>query len=59
MKNTQASEPQDNNVDNDLLPEYDFDYRKARLNRFATQTSKAPSIQTLLRYLQQMLAFRQ
>ncbi len=46
MKNTQASETQDN-ADNDLLPEYDFDYHKARPNRFATQTSKAPLTITL------------
>ncbi|MBD1926480.1 hypothetical protein H6F74_09510 [Trichocoleus sp. FACHB-90] len=40
MKNSQASESPDN-TDNDLLSEYDFDYRKARPNRFATQTDKA------------------
>lgn len=46
MKNSQASELH-NNPDNDLLPEYDFDYRKARPNRFATQTGKAPVTVTL------------
>lgn len=46
MKNTQASGSY-NNKEDDLLPEYDFDYRKARPNRFATQMSKAPVTVTL------------
>lgn len=46
MKNSQASEFP-NNVDNDMLPEYDFDYSKARPNRFATQTDKSPVTVTL------------
>ena len=41
MKNTQASESH-NYADDDLLPEYELDYSKARPNRFATQTDKAP-----------------
>lgn len=46
MKDTQASKPR-KNADDNLLPEYDFDYRKARSNRFATPTSKAPLTSTL------------
>ncbi|NJM71408.1 MAG: hypothetical protein HC862_14915 [Scytonema sp. RU_4_4] len=46
MKNSQASEA-DNNPDNDLLPEYNFDYRKARPNRFTSQEEKAPLTVTL------------
>ncbi|MBD2210263.1 hypothetical protein H6G27_10280 [Nostoc linckia FACHB-104] len=34
MKNSQAFESE-NNDDDELLPEYDFDYRKAKPNRFA------------------------
>ncbi|MBN3907178.1 MAG: hypothetical protein HWQ35_11625 [Nostoc sp. NMS1] len=41
MKNSQASEFH-NNADDDLLPEYNFDYRKALPNRFASQQEKAP-----------------
>ncbi|MBW4581310.1 MAG: hypothetical protein KME42_17210 [Tildeniella nuda ZEHNDER 1965/U140] len=41
MKSTEASEPQ-RNIDDDLLPEYEFDYRKARPNRFVTQTTESP-----------------
>lgn len=40
MKNTQASESH-NHAEDDLLSEYEFDYRKARPNRFAPQPSKA------------------
>jgi len=36
MKNSQVSESQ-NNADDDLLPEYNFDYRKALPNRFVSQ----------------------
>lgn len=46
MKNSQASESH-NNANDDLLPEYDFDYRKARPNRFASQEGKAPLTVTL------------
>ena len=35
MKRTKASEPQD-----DMLPQYDFDYNKARPNRFAGEIDK-------------------
>lgn len=41
MKNSQASEA-DNNPDSDLLPEYNFDYRKARPNRFTSHEEKTP-----------------
>ncbi len=41
MKNSQASEFY-NNAHDDLLSEYNFDYRKALLNRFASQQEKAP-----------------
>lgn len=41
MKNIHPSS-QSNNADDDLLPEYDFDYSKARSNRFANQTEKTP-----------------
>ncbi len=40
MKSTEASEPQHDT--DDLLPEYEFDYRNARPNRFATQTASNP-----------------
>lgn len=46
MKNTQASDSY-NNGEDDLLPEYNFDYRKARPNRFATQKDKPPVTVTL------------
>ncbi|MBW4688213.1 MAG: hypothetical protein KME40_24775 [Komarekiella atlantica HA4396-MV6] len=46
MKNSQASESQ-NNADDDLLPEYNFDYRKAKANRFASQEEKFPLTVTL------------
>lgn len=35
MKNTQNSEA-NQNLEEDLLPEYEFNYSKARPNRFAT-----------------------
>ncbi|MEH1865157.1 MAG: hypothetical protein V7K69_09115 [Nostoc sp.] len=41
MKNSQASEFH-NNADDDLLPEYNFDYRKALPNRFSSQQEKTP-----------------
>jgi hypothetical protein len=34
MKRVQVSDPQPSDLE-DMLPEYDFDYRKARPNRFA------------------------
>ncbi|WP_238360684.1 hypothetical protein [Iningainema tapete] len=46
MKNTQASDSY-NNGEDDLLPEYNFDYRKARPNYFATQKDKPSVIVTL------------
>lgn len=46
MKNTQASDSY-NNGEDDLLPEYNFDYRKARPNRFTTQNNKPPVTVTL------------
>ena len=32
------------NQEDELLPEYDFDYRKARSNRFAAQMEQEPVI---------------
>jgi hypothetical protein len=46
MNNTQASNFQPE-ANDDLLPEYDFDYSKARPNRFANQTQKFPVTVTL------------
>jgi hypothetical protein len=45
MKKTSASDPRDKvetqtATSDDLLPEYEFDYRKARPNRFATRGEK-------------------
>ncbi len=40
MKNTSSHNAQDKVVD-EMLPEYDFDYRKARPNRFAVTSDKA------------------
>ncbi len=39
MKNTQNSETNPNTTE-DLLPEYNFDYQKARPNRFVTEDKK-------------------
>ncbi len=39
MKNTQPSKP-NKNLQDDLLPEYNFDYSKARPNRFAKQENE-------------------
>ena len=39
MKDTQNSET-DQNKTEDLLPEYNFDYSKARPNRFATEAKE-------------------
>ncbi len=39
MKNSQAFESQ-NHGDDELLPEYDFGYRKAKPNRFVSQEVK-------------------
>jgi hypothetical protein len=41
MKTTQNSEITPN-AEDDLLPEYDFDYSKARSNRFAAQINETP-----------------
>ncbi len=46
MKKTQISE-HDNIVSDDMLSEYNFDYRKARSNRFTTQTDKERLVVTL------------
>jgi len=37
MKSAEVPEPQHDT--DDLLPEYEFDYRNARPNRFSTQTA--------------------
>ena len=39
MKKTQISKSRDT-VSDDILPEYNFDYRKARPNRFAARINK-------------------
>lgn len=46
MKNTQNSEA-NQNPEEDLLPEYDFDYSKARPNRFADQDKETTITVTL------------
>ncbi|MGK7875698.1 MAG: hypothetical protein AB4426_21070 [Xenococcaceae cyanobacterium] len=46
MKNTQASNT-NKKLEDDLLPEYNFDYRKARPNRFVTQESETQITVTL------------
>ena len=46
MNNSQASEFP-NNIDDEMLPEYDFDYSKASPNRFVTQTDDSPVTVTL------------
>lgn len=46
MNNTPNSEPQDQ-ANDQLLPEYNFDYRSSRPNRFANQNSEAPLTITL------------
>lgn len=46
MKNTQNSET-NQNLEEDLLPEYNFDYSKARPNRFADE-EKETSITVIL-----------
>ena len=45
MKTTPDNHDQDTN--DDLLPEYDFDYRKARPNRFATKLAPGSRMVTL------------
>jgi hypothetical protein len=45
-KNIKSSKPRKNGRD-ELRAEYKFDYKKARLNRFAGNTSKKPLIVTL------------
>jgi hypothetical protein len=44
MKKMQAL---DDNVSDDLRPEYDFDYKKARPNRFAMREVEGPVVVTL------------
>jgi len=39
MRKTEASKP-DVKKSDDMLPEYEFDYSKARPNRFASRTEK-------------------
>ncbi|MDV3002981.1 MAG: hypothetical protein N5P05_004636 (plasmid) [Chroococcopsis gigantea SAG 12.99] len=46
MKNTQNSETNEN-LEDDLKAEYNFDYSKARSNRFATRTDE-PTITVTL-----------
>ncbi|MBW4615719.1 MAG: hypothetical protein KME21_21060 [Desmonostoc vinosum HA7617-LM4] len=46
MNNQQAFKST-NNTDGDLLPEYEFNYSKAKPNRFASQEKKAPVTVTL------------
>lgn len=46
MNNTQNSEP-NQNLEEDLLPEYQFDYSKARSNRFAAQVNETKITVTL------------
>ncbi|MDF5721734.1 MAG: hypothetical protein PUP91_14895 [Rhizonema sp. PD37] len=46
MKNTQNSE-NNQNLEDDLLPEYNFDYHQARPNRFATQVDETKITITL------------
>jgi hypothetical protein len=46
MKNTQNSEP-NQNWEDDLLPEYNFNYNKARTNRFAAQVNETKITVTL------------
>ena len=46
MKNIQASNT-NQNLEDDLLPEYNFDYRKARPNRFVTEERETQITVTL------------
>jgi hypothetical protein len=46
MKNTENSETHQN-LEDDLLPEYNFDYSKARPNRFVTQVNETKITVTL------------
>jgi hypothetical protein len=46
MKKSEASKPSDTQLD-DMLPEYDLDYRKARPNRFAPRVKVDNVIITL------------
>ncbi len=47
MKKTQTSEVHDI-VEHDMLPEYDFDYSKARSNRFADRFNEEERLVVLL-----------
>jgi len=46
MKKTKTSDIEESTSD-ELRPEYDFDYRKARPNRFATRIGRKPLAVTL------------
>jgi hypothetical protein len=46
MKNIQNTET-NQNLEDDLLPEYNFDYSKARSNRFTAQTNEITITVTL------------
>jgi len=46
MKNIENPKP-DQNLEEDLLPEYNFDYSKARPNRFAPLANETEIIITL------------
>lgn len=46
MKNTPTFNSQPN--EDDLLPEYDFDYNKARPNRFANKGEKTRALKVIL-----------
>jgi hypothetical protein len=46
MKKTQVSKPYDESED-DMLPEYNFDYKKARPNRFARKIEDGSRIVVL------------
>lgn len=46
MKNTENSQI-NQNLEQDLLPEYNFDYSKARPNRFATDVNETNITVTL------------
>jgi hypothetical protein len=47
MKKTAKSSKHRKSARNDLRSEYQFDYRKAKLNRFARHAGKAPLIVAL------------
>ena len=47
MKNIQTSNPRDSEQ-NEMLPEYEFDYSKARPNRFASRFDEKDSLVVIL-----------